>query len=76
MVKKSEPFRMYESLSDSVDDYVNFLTDNDRYQEALQNPSNVEHFVHGLQKAGYATDPQYATKIMATLRTVSKLILK
>ena len=76
MVKKSEPFRMYESLSDSVDDYVNFLTDNDRYQEALQNPSNVEHFVHSLQKAGYATDPQYATKIMATLRTVSKLILK
>ena len=76
MVKKSEPFRMYESLSDSINDYVNFLTDNDRYQEALQNPSNVEHFVHGLQKAGYATDPQYATKIMATLRTVSKLILK
>jgi len=76
MVKKSEPFRMYETLSDSVDDYVNFLTDNDRYQTALQNPSNVEHFVHSLQEAGYATDPQYATKIMATLRTVSKLIIK
>jgi flagellar protein FlgJ len=76
MIKKSEPFRMYESLSDSVDDYVSFLTDNDRYQEALQNPSNVEHFVHGLQKAGYATDPQYANKIMATLHTVSKLIIK
>ncbi|PCI56635.1 MAG: flagellar assembly peptidoglycan hydrolase FlgJ [Gammaproteobacteria bacterium] len=76
MVKKSEPFRMYETLSDSVDDYVNFLTDNDRYKGALQNPSNVEHFVHSLQKAGYATDPQYANKIMATLRTVSKLIIK
>ncbi|MFT7005680.1 MAG: flagellar protein FlgJ [Colwellia sp.] len=76
MIKKSEPFRMYESLSDSVDDYVSFLTDNDRYQEALQNPSNVEHFVHSLQEAGYATDPQYANKIMATLRTVSKLIIK
>jgi flagellar protein FlgJ len=76
MIKKSEPFRMYQSLSDSADDYVSFLTDNDRYQEALQNPSDVEHFVHGLQKAGYATDPQYANKIMATLRTVSKLIIK
>ena len=76
MVKKSEPFRMYQSLSDSIDDYINFLTDNERYKEALQNPSNVEHFVHSLQKAGYATDPQYATKIMATLRTVSKLIIK
>lgn len=76
MVKKSSPFRAYQSLTESVNDYVSFLTDNDRYQDALQNPSNVEHFVHGLQKAGYATDPQYADKIMATLRTVSKLIIK
>ena len=76
MVKKSSPFRAYESLTESVNDYVSFLTDNDRYQDALQNPSNVEHFVHSLQKAGYATDPQYANKIMATLRTVSKLIIK
>ena len=76
MVKKSSPFRSYESLTESVNDYVSFLTDNDRYKEALQNSGDVEHFVHSLQKAGYATDPQYATKIMATLRTVSKLILK
>ncbi|NQY86523.1 MAG: flagellar assembly peptidoglycan hydrolase FlgJ [Colwellia sp.] len=76
MVKKSSPFRAYQSLTESVNDYVSFLTDNDRYQEALQNPSDVEHFVHSLQKAGYATDPQYANKIMATLRTVSKLIIK
>ncbi|MBL4899310.1 MAG: flagellar assembly peptidoglycan hydrolase FlgJ [Colwellia sp.] len=76
MVKKSSPFRAYQSLTESVNDYVNFLTDNDRYQDALQNSSNVEHFVHSLQKAGYATDPQYANKIMATLRTVSKLIIK
>jgi flagellar protein FlgJ len=76
MVKKSSPFRAYQSLTESVNDYVSFLTDNDRYQEALQNPSNVEHFVHSLQKAGYATDPQYANKIMATLRTVSQLIIK
>jgi len=76
MVKKSSPFRAYDSLKESFNDYVNFLTDNDRYQDALQNTSNVEHFVQGLQKAGYATDPQYANKIMATLRTVSKLIIK
>ena len=55
---------------------MNFLTDNDRYQGALQNPGNVEQFLQGLQKAGYATDPQYADKIMATLRTVSNLITK
>ena len=76
MVKKSAPFRAYQSLSESVNDYVDFLSNNDRYQDALQNTGNVEHFLHGLQKAGYATDPQYANKIMATLRTVSNLITK
>jgi flagellar protein FlgJ len=76
MVKKSAPFRAYQSLSESVNDYVNFLSDSDRYQGALQNSGDVEHFLHGLQEAGYATDPQYANKIMATLRTVSNLITK
>lgn len=76
MVKKSAPFRAYQSLNESFSDYVNFLSENDRYQDALQNPSNVEHFLHGLQKAGYATDPEYANKIMATLRTVTNLISK
>ncbi|MCW8863867.1 MAG: flagellar assembly peptidoglycan hydrolase FlgJ [Colwellia sp.] len=76
MVKKSAPFRAYQNLSESFNDYVNFLSDSDRYQDALQNSGDVEHFLHGLQKAGYATDPQYANKIMATLRTVSNLITK
>jgi flagellar protein FlgJ len=76
MVKKSAPFRAYKSLEASFNDYADFLVGNDRYQDALQKPDNVEHFLHGLQKAGYATDPQYANKIMATLRTVTNLISK
>lgn len=76
MVKKSAPFRAYQSIAESVNDYVDFLSGSDRYQDALDKSSDVEHFLHGLQKAGYATDPQYAEKIMATLRTVSNLISK
>ncbi len=76
MVKKAEPFRMYQSLSDSVDDYINFLSNNDRYQGALQKVNDVEQFLHSLQKAGYATDPQYAEKILGTLKTVTNLIEK
>jgi flagellar protein FlgJ len=76
MIKKSEPFRMYESLSDSVDDYINFLSTSERYQDALQDSGNVEHFLQGLQKAGYATDPQYADKILGTLKTVTNLLAK
>jgi flagellar protein FlgJ len=76
MVKKSEPFRMYDSLSDSVNDYINFLSTSERYQDVLQGSDNVEHFLHGLQKAGYATDPQYADKILGTLKTVTNLLVK
>jgi len=76
MIKKSEPFRTYQSLTDSVDDYINFLSTSERYQEALQDSGNVEHFLQGLQKAGYATDPQYADKILGTLKTVTNLLAK
>ncbi|KGJ91398.1 flagellar assembly peptidoglycan hydrolase FlgJ [Colwellia psychrerythraea] len=76
MIKKSEPFRTYQSLSDSVDDYINFLSTSERYQDALQDSGNVEHFLQGLQKAGYATDPQYADKILGTLKTVTNLLVK
>ena len=76
MVKKSAPFRAYQSLSESFNDYADFLSGSERYQDALQNSGNVEHFLQGLQEAGYATDPQYANKIMATLRTVTNLISK
>lgn len=76
MVKKREPFRVYESISQSVNDYLNFLTNNERYQGALENSKNVEQFLHSLQGAGYATDPNYASKIMGTLRTVTSLLNK
>jgi len=76
MVKKREPFRVYDSISDSVNDYINFLTTNERYKPALEQSSNVEQFLHSLQSAGYATDPNYANKIMGTLKTVTGLLNK
>lgn len=76
MIKKSEPFRMYQTLTDSVNDYIHFLSTSDRYQDALRGSNNVEHFLQGLQKAGYATDPQYADKILGTLKTVTNLLAK
>jgi len=76
MVKKREPFRVYESIGQSVNDYLNFLTKSERYQGALDKSTNVEQFLHNLQSAGYATDPNYAKKIMGTLRTVTSLLNK
>ena len=76
MVKKREPFRVYESLSESVNDYLKLLTGSERYQGALEKSTDVEQFLHNLQSAGYATDPNYAKKIMGTLRTVTSLLNK
>lgn len=76
MVKKREPFRVYDSIGESANDYVNLLTQSDRYQGALKKAENVEQFLHNLQSAGYATDPNYAKKIMATLGTVTSLLNK
>lgn len=68
MVRKNEAFRAYGSIRAAFDDYVNFLTTNPRYSEALKHADNPERFVQELQKAGYATDPRYAEKILAILR--------
>jgi flagellar protein FlgJ len=76
LIKKRAPFRTYPSFIESAQDYINFLSSGDRYQDALKNPSNVEQFLHGLQKAGYATDPNYANKILGTLGKVTSLLNK
>ncbi|MDR9467972.1 flagellar assembly peptidoglycan hydrolase FlgJ [Marinospirillum sp.] len=60
-------FRAYGSFAESMDDYVDFLTANPRYQKALENTDNPQAFAKGLQQAGYATDPQYARKIVHIL---------
>ncbi len=58
-------FRSYESYGDSFKDYVSFLKNNPRYRDALSNAQNPRQFMAGLQKAGYATDPAYARKVLA-----------
>lgn len=64
MVKSKSKFRAYESYKDSFTDYVHFLKNNSRYQEALKHASNPQQFAQHLQKANYATDANYSEKIM------------
>lgn len=63
MVKETASFRSYGSYADSFHDLVSTLQNNDRYQDVVKAADNPEQFVKELQKAGYATDPNYATKI-------------
>jgi flagellar protein FlgJ len=64
-VKRNETadFRAYASPAESFSDYVRLLKNNPRYQQALAAGKDIQGFARGLQKAGYATDPGYASKI-------------
>ncbi|MCI0992933.1 flagellar assembly peptidoglycan hydrolase FlgJ [Pseudomonas sp. ICMP22404] len=71
MVKETAEFRSYASYRDSFHDLVNLLQSNSRYQAVLKSADNPEQFVRELQKAGYATDPHYASKISHIARQMT-----
>ncbi|MDD5441832.1 MAG: flagellar assembly peptidoglycan hydrolase FlgJ [Pseudomonas fluorescens] len=71
MVKETAHFRSYNSYQDSFHDLVTLLQSNDRYKEVVKSADNPEQFVRELQKAGYATDPAYASKISQIAKTMN-----
>ncbi len=63
-VKKSK-FRKYDYPEDSWRDHSEFLATGRRYNKLFeQGLFNYKGWAHGLQKAGYATDPRYAQKLI------------
>ena len=59
-------FRSYTSVAQAIDDYVRLLTESPRYAGVLNQDSGAG-FADALQESGYATDPDYATKIRRIL---------
>ena len=66
--KQVDTFRAYDSYADSFRDYANLLRNNARYQNVLAQGHDAAGFAQGLQQAGYATDPNYAQKLMSVIR--------
>lgn len=63
--RRVEKFRAYDSYAHAFRDYAQLLSNNPRYQNVVANPSGDAHgFAWGLQRAGYATDPNYANKLI------------
>ncbi|HEX4872853.1 MAG TPA: flagellar assembly peptidoglycan hydrolase FlgJ, partial [Nevskiaceae bacterium] len=60
-------FRAYASVGQGFEDYAHFLQSQPRYAEALKVAHDPRRFAEGLQKAGYATDPDYAEKILRVM---------
>jgi peptidoglycan hydrolase FlgJ len=65
-------FRAYEDAQASVSDYVSLLRDNPRYAAALNTGGDVRAFATALQRGGYATDPDYANKLVGVARQVAE----
>lgn len=65
--KRVEKFRAYDSYADSFRDYAKLLRSNPRYESVLANAADVAGFAQGLQRAGYATDPNYAAKLTSII---------
>ena len=63
--EKRDAFRVYGSSAEGFSDYVELLTGNPRYQAVLVAGQDPARYAQALQDSGYATDPNYASKINA-----------
>ena len=66
MVRDS--FRRYDNYDESIADYGSFLQQNKRYKPMLQ-ASTLQEQVEALGNSGYATDPEYADKVMSIAKS-------
>ncbi len=71
--KKVAKFRAYASFEDSFKDYARLISDSPRYSKAKEQTKSVTAYASGLQKAGYATDPEYAAKLSRAINTTLQL---
>jgi flagellar protein FlgJ len=67
MIKTVERFRAYGSYEEACTDWSRLMASNPRYAGVLQAGGSVESFAKNMQRAGYATDPNYASKLTSTI---------
>lgn len=71
--KVVQKFRAYGSYAESFADYANLMKNNPRYAGVVSAGADAQGFAQGLQKAGYATDPAYASKLTKVIATTQRL---
>jgi flagellar protein FlgJ len=71
--KQVAKFRAYDSYDQSFRDYAQLITKSPRYAKVDAQNSSALAFASGLQKAGYATDPNYAAKLSRAIETTQRL---
>ena len=66
-------FRAYGSYEESFRDYARLITQSPKYAQASQQTASVQGYTQGLQRAGYATDPDYAAKLTKAINLTLQL---
>lgn len=62
---KGECFRAYKKVRHSYEDHTDFLVRGSRYESLFElKPTDYKGWAKGLKKAGYATAPDYADKLI------------
>lgn len=64
--KVKEPFRAYGSYEEAFADYAKLVGNSKRYADVVGAPT-AEVAARRIQKAGYATDPAYADKLISIM---------
>ena len=71
--KVTQTFRAYASYAESFADYANTMKNSPRYAAVVAAGNDASGFAKGLQKAGYATDPAYATKLARMIHMTERV---
>ncbi len=66
-------FRAYGSYEESFRDYARLITQSPRYAQAREQTASAHGYASGLQRAGYATDPDYASKLSRAINLTLQL---
>ncbi|MDT7836187.1 flagellar assembly peptidoglycan hydrolase FlgJ [Aquabacterium sp. OR-4] len=70
--KVVQKFRAYASHAESFADYARLIGDSPRYAAVRAAGGDASAFAQGLQNAGYATDPAYASKLARVIQTTQR----
>ena len=62
-------FRAYGSIEESVNDFASLLKNSPRYRDVVAAGGDLQAYIDGIGKSGYATDPEYANKLNQILHS-------
>ena len=71
--KVRQTFRAYDSYAEAYTDHARLLSESPRYARVVTEGGSAQGFARSLQRAGYATDPDYASKLGRVIDTTVRV---